>query len=168
MGAFPCTHEATCNFTSPFNAPFHQQIFRDIRPWISTCNPYDTVDIITTLAFQNVCAAETALPSETFSALLALCAWNSPSPVNSPHKGQLRGALMFSLICAWTNGWVNTPDAGNFRLHRAHYDLTVMDLGPVLLQRTNAVARRLTNGSTAFIETCAAIGRKNCESVRSL
>ena len=29
------------------------------------------------------------------------------SPVNSPHKGQWRGALMFSLICAWINVWVN-------------------------------------------------------------
>ena len=29
------------------------------------------------------------------------------STVNSPHKGQWRGALMFSLICAWINGWVN-------------------------------------------------------------
>ena len=28
------------------------------------------------------------------------------SPVNSPHKGQWRGALTFSLICPWTNGWV--------------------------------------------------------------
>ena len=27
------------------------------------------------------------------------------SPVNSPHKGQWRGALMFSLICAWINDW---------------------------------------------------------------
>ena len=26
------------------------------------------------------------------------------SPVNSPHKGQWRRALMFSLICAWING----------------------------------------------------------------
>ena len=26
------------------------------------------------------------------------------SPVNSPHKGQWRGALMFSLICVWING----------------------------------------------------------------
>ena len=25
-------------------------------------------------------------------------------PVNSPQKGQWHGALMFSLICAWTNG----------------------------------------------------------------
>ena len=30
------------------------------------------------------------------------------SPVNYPHNGQWRGALVFSLICAWTNGW----DAG--------------------------------------------------------
>ena len=29
------------------------------------------------------------------------------SRVNSPHKGQWRGALMFSLICTWINGWVN-------------------------------------------------------------
>ena len=27
------------------------------------------------------------------------------SPVNSPHKGQWRGAMMFSLICVWINGW---------------------------------------------------------------
>ena len=35
-------------------------------------------------------------------------------PVNSPHKSQWRGALMFSLICAWINGRVNNPDAGDF------------------------------------------------------
>ena len=29
------------------------------------------------------------------------------SPVNSPHEGQLRGALMLTLICARINGWVN-------------------------------------------------------------
>ena len=33
------------------------------------------------------------------------------SPVNSPHKGQWRGALIFSLISAWINGWVNNRDA---------------------------------------------------------
>ena len=46
------------------------------------------------------------------------------SPVNSPHKGQWRGALMF-LIYAWTNGWVNNRDAGNLRHHRGYYDVTV-------------------------------------------
>ena len=44
------------------------------------------------------------------------------SPVNSPHKGQWRRALMFSLICAWINGWVNNLEAGDLRCHLAHYD----------------------------------------------
>ena len=48
------------------------------------------------------------------------------SPVNSPHKGQWRGALMFSLICARTDGWVNNRKAGDLRRHRSHYDVTVM------------------------------------------
>ena len=50
------------------------------------------------------------------------------SPVNSPHKGQWRGALMFSLICTRINGWVNNGEAGDLRRHRAHYDVTVMCL----------------------------------------
>ena len=48
------------------------------------------------------------------------------SPVNSPHKGQWRGALMFSLIWAWTNRCVNNREAGNLWHHRAHYDGAVM------------------------------------------
>ena len=42
------------------------------------------------------------------------------------HKGQWRGALMFSLICAWTNIWANNWDAGDLRRHRALYDVIVM------------------------------------------
>ena len=49
------------------------------------------------------------------------------SPVNSPHKGQRRGALMFSLICAWINGWINNREAGDLRCHRDHYDVIVMN-----------------------------------------
>ena len=63
---------------------------------------------------------------ETFSPLLALCAVNSSVPVNSPHKSQRHGALMFSLICTWTKGWAITRDGGDLRRHRAHYDITVM------------------------------------------
>ena len=48
------------------------------------------------------------------------------SPVNSKYKGQWRGALMFSLICAWINGWVNNREAGDLRHHRAHCDVIVM------------------------------------------
>ena len=49
------------------------------------------------------------------------------SLVNSSHKGQWCGALMFSLICAWTNGQVNNRDAGDLRRHWAHYDVIVIN-----------------------------------------
>ena len=64
---------------------------------------------------------------ETFSALLAICAGNSPAPVNSPHKRQWGGALMFSLICVWINSWGNNREAGDLRRYRVHYDVSVMD-----------------------------------------
>ena len=58
--------------------------------------------------------------------------WNFPSyspfvrgihrtPVDSSNKGQWRGALVFSLICAWTNAWANNRDACDLRRNRAHY-----------------------------------------------
>ena len=51
------------------------------------------------------------------------------SPVNSPHKGQWRAALMFSLICVWINDWINNREAGVLRRHRDHYDAIVMVYG---------------------------------------
>ena len=50
------------------------------------------------------------------------------SPVNSPHKGRWRGALMLSLICIWINDCVNNRGAGDLRRHRGHYDVTAMNL----------------------------------------
>ena len=40
--------------------------------------------------------------------------------------GHLCGALMFSLISAWIDRWVNNGEAGDLRRHRAHYVDTVM------------------------------------------
>ena len=48
------------------------------------------------------------------------------SLVNSPHKGQWRGALMLSLICDQINGWVNNRKAGDLRRYCAHCDVIVM------------------------------------------
>ena len=39
---------------------------------------------------------------------------------------------MFSLICAWINGWVNNRKAGDLRRHRAHYDVIVMERAHVI------------------------------------
>ena len=54
------------------------------------------------------------------------------SPVNSSHKGLWRGALMFSLICVWINGWVNNREAGDLRRYRAYYDVNLMCVWSVL------------------------------------
>ena len=62
----------------------------------------------------------------TFSALLALCEGIHRSHVDSPHKGQWRGVLMFSLICAWTNGCASNRSACEFGRDCAYYDVTVM------------------------------------------
>ena len=48
------------------------------------------------------------------------------SPVKSLYKDQWRGELMFSLSCAWINGWVNNHEVSDLRHHHAHYDGTVM------------------------------------------
>ena len=49
-------------------------------------------------------------------------------PVNSPHKGQWCGALMFSLICVWINSSANNREAGYLRRYRTHYDVIIMML----------------------------------------
>ena len=43
------------------------------------------------------------------------------SAVNSLHKGQWHGALIFSLICAWINDWVNNREAGDQICHNAYH-----------------------------------------------
>ena len=48
-----------------------------------------------------------------------------PPPPPNTHT-QWRGALMFPLICAWINVWVNNHEAGDLRCHGAHYDVIVM------------------------------------------
>ena len=48
------------------------------------------------------------------------------SPLNSPHKGQWRGPLIFSLIYTWINGRENNIEAVHLGRHRTHYDVIVM------------------------------------------
>ena len=54
------------------------------------------------------------------------------SPVNSPHQGQWRGALMFSLICVSINNWVNNRESGDLRRYRAYCDAIVMITRPLV------------------------------------
>ena len=66
-------------------------------------------------------------------------------PRSSPHKGQWRGALMFHLIDAWINGWVNNREAGDLRRDCAHYDVTVMIKFPSLAPGGTVPIIRMTH-----------------------
>ena len=85
---------------------------------------------------------------ETFSALLALCAGNSPVTSEFPAKVQWPKALMFSFICVWINAWVNNREAADLRRHRVHYDVIVMK------SLTN---RTCLNINTDFPDICISI-----------
>ena len=65
---------------------------------------------------------------EIFTALLSLCAGNSPVTGEFPAQRPVMRSFMFSLICAWINSWVNNREAGDLRRQRAHYYVTVMIL----------------------------------------
>ena len=63
---------------------------------------------------------------ETFSALLAICAGNSPVTGEFPAQRPVTPSFDIFFICAWINGWVSNVEAGYLRRHRAHYDVIVM------------------------------------------
>ena len=72
---------------------------------------------------------------DLFALIMLSFLWNTwwrhlmeTSPVNSPHKGQRREALMISLMGAWINVWVNNGKAGDLICNRTHHDVTVINL----------------------------------------
>ena len=73
------------------------------------------------------------------------------SPENSPHKGQWRGVLMFSLIWAWINGWVNNRAAGDLRRHRVHCHVTALLCPRMVLLSHHAGKRNHRNIAANYI-----------------
>ena len=63
---------------------------------------------------------------ETFSALLAICAGDSPVIGEFPAQIPVTRSFDVSLICTWINGWVNNPEAGDLRRYRAHNEVSVL------------------------------------------
>ena len=75
---------------------------------------------------RNICYHDYVIKWEHFPCYRPFLRGIHRSLVTSLHKGQWRAALMFSLICAWINGWINNGEAGDLRRHGAHYDVIVM------------------------------------------
>ena len=63
---------------------------------------------------------------ETFSALLAICAGNSPVPGEFPTQRPVTRSFDVFFDLRLNNGWVNNREAGGLRRHRGHNDVTVM------------------------------------------
>ena len=81
------------------------------------------------MAYKTRCETTTSwwrYQMETFSALLAICAGNSPVTDEFPAKRPVTRSFDVFLICARIHGWVNNREAGDLRRHRAHYDVTVI------------------------------------------
>ena len=58
---------------------------------------------------------------ETFSALLTICAGNSPVNGEFPENRPVTRSIDGSLICARINSWANNREAGGLRRHHAQY-----------------------------------------------
>ena len=70
---------------------------------------------------------------ETFSALLALWAWNSLVTDEFPSQRPVTQNFDIFFDLSLNKGWVNNRDAGDLRRHWAHYDVTVIRLCFILL-----------------------------------
>ena len=61
------------------------------------------------------------------SALLAICAGNSPVIGEFTTQRPVTRSFDGFFICVWINGWAYNREAGDLRRHRAYYDVIVMD-----------------------------------------
>ena len=70
---------------------------------------------------------------ETLSALLAICAGNSPVTGEFPSQRPVtRSFDVFFYLRLNRRGWVNNDETGDLRRHRAHYDGTIMNKGSMI------------------------------------
>ena len=63
---------------------------------------------------------------ETFSALLAICAGNSPITGEFPTQRPVTRSFDAFFDLRPNNGWVNNREGGDLRRYHAHYDVIVM------------------------------------------
>ena len=64
---------------------------------------------------------------ENFLVILALCEGNSPVTSEFPSQRPMTRIFDVFFDLRWINGWVNIREAGDWRRHRAHHDVTVND-----------------------------------------
>ena len=109
-----------------FFLTYWQQSFHDAIMKFSSCLTSSSIPWFLNMMIMHGSPHDDVIKWKHFPRYWPYARWIHRSPVNSPHKGQWRGALMFTLICTRINGWVNNRVAGDLRRHRAHSDVNVM------------------------------------------
>ena len=85
--------------------------------------PFSNVKVIRRLIYYRQCAViHDVIKWKHFLRYWTLCRVTG----GFHSQGQWHGDLLFSLLCARTNGWSTNRDASYFRRHHDHYDVTVM------------------------------------------
>ena len=74
---------------------------------------------------------------ETFSALLAICAGNSPVPGEFTSQRPVTRSFDVFFDLGLNKRLRNDREAGDLRRYRAHYDVTVMWMHPFVLTQPN-------------------------------
>ena len=83
-----------------------------------------------------------------------LCAWTLTVAGEFPDKGQWRRALMFSLICVWTNSWAINGYACDLRRTPACYDVIIMHAwGHVMRSNCTDLLFPLHSGSCVGVDS---------------
>ena len=88
---------------------------------------------------------------ETFSALLAICAGNSPATGEFPTQRPVTRSFDVFFDLRLINGWINNGEAGDLRRHRTHYDVIVMHESWVINLVSWLLASPLDVSSAAMI-----------------
>ena len=70
---------------------------------------------------------------ETFSALLTICAGNSPAPGEFPAQRPLARSFDVFFDLRLNNRLSKTSEAGDLRRHHPHYGVIVMEKRPAYL-----------------------------------
>ena len=90
---------------------FYGSIYRWVHTPVSINDPLGILfNFLVTVTSDNQ-QHDDVTKSKHFPRCLPLVRGIHRRPLNSPHKGQWRGVVMFSLIYVWTNGRVNNRDA---------------------------------------------------------
>ena len=125
--------------------------------WWHTAHIYTQINQRNPLeAKKNVCKIQMETrwrhQMEAFSALLAICAGNSPVTGEFPTQRPVTRSFDISLICAWINGWVNNGKTADLGCHRVHYEVTIMNTD--IFWQKNTCMSELSSGWVAIACSC--------------